>query len=149
MNRVPFSGRVDAVKYHPGKFFSANLDKASAEMTSSYRLGTDTANDGAEDVVQEVLLTVPASFDAVARELTVLAAAKAGMPGIILLEEPQAAFDFHGSTGPDLAGAGRRLGRRRRFGFGGRFRGFVTALLPGGGADRAGGRQNRCGAFPA
>ncbi len=41
---------------------------------------------------QDVLLTVPASFDAVARELTVQAAAAAGLPDVILLEEPQAAF---------------------------------------------------------
>ncbi len=41
---------------------------------------------------QEILLTVPASFDAVARELTVQAAESAGIPNITLLEEPQAAF---------------------------------------------------------
>jgi len=41
---------------------------------------------------QEVFLTVPASFDAVARELTVAAARQAGLPHITLLEEPQAAF---------------------------------------------------------
>jgi hypothetical protein len=41
---------------------------------------------------QEVLLTVPASFDAVARELTVQAAQMAGLKQITLLEEPQAAF---------------------------------------------------------
>ena len=41
---------------------------------------------------QEILLTVPASFDAVARELTVQAAAMAGLPQLTLLEEPQAAF---------------------------------------------------------
>jgi molecular chaperone DnaK (HSP70) len=41
---------------------------------------------------QEVFLTVPASFDAVARELTVQAAQAAGLPHISLLEEPQAAF---------------------------------------------------------
>lgn len=41
---------------------------------------------------QEIYLTVPASFDAVARELTVKAANMAGLPDIILLEEPQAAF---------------------------------------------------------
>jgi molecular chaperone DnaK (HSP70) len=41
---------------------------------------------------QHVLITVPASFDAAARELTVKAAAKAGLHGITLLEEPQAAF---------------------------------------------------------
>ncbi|AGA27332.1 Hsp70 family protein [Singulisphaera acidiphila] len=41
---------------------------------------------------QEVVLTVPASFDEAARELTVDAAKKAGLTTIILLEEPQAAF---------------------------------------------------------
>ena len=41
---------------------------------------------------QEIILTVPASFDEVARELTVEAAHRAGLPNVILLEEPQAAF---------------------------------------------------------
>lgn len=41
---------------------------------------------------QEIYLTVPASFDAVARELTVQAAQQAGLHHIVLLEEPQAAF---------------------------------------------------------
>ncbi len=40
---------------------------------------------------QEIVLTVPASFDAVARELTVEAARAAGL-AVRLLEEPQAAF---------------------------------------------------------
>ena len=41
---------------------------------------------------QDVMLTVPASFDAVARELTVEAARAAGLERVTLLEEPQAAF---------------------------------------------------------
>ena len=41
---------------------------------------------------QKVVLTVPASFDAVARELTQKAAQLAGYKNLILLEEPQAAF---------------------------------------------------------
>ncbi len=40
----------------------------------------------------EVIVTVPASFDEVARELTVAAAERAGLPQITLLEEPQAVF---------------------------------------------------------
>ena len=40
----------------------------------------------------QVLVTVPASFDAVARELTLKAAEAAGYRGVVLLEEPQAAF---------------------------------------------------------
>jgi hypothetical protein len=41
---------------------------------------------------QEVILTVPASFDEVARELTLRAANEAGLGRVRLLEEPQAAF---------------------------------------------------------
>ncbi len=40
----------------------------------------------------DVLVTVPASFDEEARELTLRAAVEAGLPGVRLLEEPQAAF---------------------------------------------------------
>lgn len=41
---------------------------------------------------QDVVLTVPASFDEAARALTVKAARLASLPGVRLLEEPQAAF---------------------------------------------------------
>jgi molecular chaperone DnaK (HSP70) len=41
---------------------------------------------------QDIIITVPASFDEVARELTVEAAAQAGIKRLVLLEEPQAAF---------------------------------------------------------
>ena len=41
---------------------------------------------------QEVVLTVPASFDEAARELTVSTARQAGLTHLTLLEEPQAAF---------------------------------------------------------
>ncbi len=41
---------------------------------------------------QDIILTVPASFDEVARELTVEAAHRAGLPRVVLIEEPQAAF---------------------------------------------------------
>ena len=41
---------------------------------------------------QEIVLTVPASFDAAARELTVEAAVAAGIEDVTLLEEPQSAL---------------------------------------------------------
>ena len=52
------------------------------------------ARNRAEDRLekQAVVLTVPASFDDVARNLTVEAARKAGIENLILVEEPQAAF---------------------------------------------------------
>ncbi|HSN28498.1 MAG TPA: Hsp70 family protein, partial [Kofleriaceae bacterium] len=52
----------------------------------------DAAHADAPFADQEVLVTVPASFDEAARELTLQAAAKAGFPPVVLLEEPQAAF---------------------------------------------------------
>ncbi len=42
--------------------------------------------------LQDVILTVPASFDAAARDLTVEAARAAGLEHVTMLEEPQAAF---------------------------------------------------------
>jgi hypothetical protein len=41
---------------------------------------------------QEIFLTIPASFDEEARELTLRAAEQAGLKNVTLLEEPQAAF---------------------------------------------------------
>ena len=52
-------------------------------------LGKEAAN---RLEAQDIVLTVPASFDAAARELTVVAAREAGFKHITLLEEPQAAF---------------------------------------------------------
>ncbi len=52
----------------------------------------DAAHPGAPLDQQEVLVTVPASFDEVARELTQKAAEEAGYKNLTLLEEPQAAF---------------------------------------------------------
>lgn len=47
---------------------------------------------GAPLAEQDVLLAVPASFDAAARDLTMRAATAAGLPDVRLIEEPQAAF---------------------------------------------------------
>ncbi len=58
---------------------------------------------------QAVVLTVPASFDDVARNLTVEAARKAGIENLTLLEEPQAAF--YCCLTPNLPGAREGGGR--------------------------------------
>ncbi len=65
---------------------------ASARYLAHLRQAWDLAHPDAPLADQDVLITVPASFDAVARELTVVAAREAGLPKITLLEEPQAAF---------------------------------------------------------
>jgi hypothetical protein len=56
----------------------------------NYVMARDRPEDRLEK--QAVVLTVPASFDDVARNLTVEAARKAGLENLTLLEEPQAAF---------------------------------------------------------
>src|SRR6185436_6805006 len=65
---------------------------AQALILGHIRDAWDDAHPDAAFREQEVLVTVPASFDEAARELTLQAAAKAGYPPIVLLEEPQAAF---------------------------------------------------------
>ncbi|MGE0550849.1 MAG: Hsp70 family protein [Kofleriaceae bacterium] len=65
---------------------------AQALVLGHIRDAWDHAHPDARFVDQEVLVTVPASFDEAARELTQQAAAKAGFPAVVLLEEPQAAF---------------------------------------------------------
>ncbi|QDV33593.1 Hsp70 family protein [Tautonia plasticadhaerens] len=54
------------------------------------RIAGKSAEDRLEH--QQIYLTVPASFDAEARELTVEAAKSVGLEKVTLLEEPQAAF---------------------------------------------------------
>ncbi len=70
--------------------------EASARYLSHLREAWDyvMARDDPDAVFQKqiVIITVPASFDEVARELTLKAARKAGLGDVILLEEPVAAL---------------------------------------------------------
>jgi molecular chaperone DnaK (HSP70) len=76
---------------------SAEVAKISPVTASRWYLehliaAWEQAFPGAPVVEQQVVLTVPASFDASARELTREAALAAGLPAdLLLLEEPQAA----------------------------------------------------------
>ena len=109
--------------------------QASAILLQYLRAAWDAkfAGDGAEFRfdAQEITITVPASFDAVAQRLTLDAARQAGFPeNVRLIEEPQAAFyrwlEQHG--GPDdfwkalprgrAGGAACRGHRHRRRHFG-------------------------------
>src|SRR5690606_14237893 len=65
--------------------------EASRRILEHVRGAWDAAHPGAPLAQQEIVLTVPASFDEVARELTVEAALGAALE-VRLLEEPQAAF---------------------------------------------------------
>jgi molecular chaperone DnaK (HSP70) len=66
--------------------------EASRRYLEHLRAAWDAKMPDAPFIEQQVLVTVPASFDAVARELTLKAAEEAGYQNLLLLEEPQAAF---------------------------------------------------------
>ncbi|HAF55799.1 MAG TPA: molecular chaperone DnaK [Thauera sp.] len=65
---------------------------ASASYLAHVRAAWNARHPDAPLEAQDLVLTVPASFDEGARALTVEAARLAGLPRLRLLEEPQAAF---------------------------------------------------------
>ena len=81
---LPWHGAADAESLSPVQ--------ASARYLQHIREAWDAGFPNAPLAGQDVTLTIPASFDEVARELTVNAARLAGLPKIMLIEEPQAAF---------------------------------------------------------
>ena len=70
------------------------VDATAAYLAHIRRAWNSTLGEEADLYLenQVVIVTVPASFDEVARDLTVEAAAKAGLENVTLLEEPLAAF---------------------------------------------------------
>ena len=74
---------------------------ASARYLAHLRAAWDAAFPDEPAAEQDVLVTVPASFDPGARELTVVAAREAGFDRVTLLEEPQAAFYAYLATRGD------------------------------------------------
>jgi molecular chaperone DnaK (HSP70) len=85
---LPWTAATDVEKVSPVEASTAYLSHLRDAWNA--RIAGKTAADRLEN--QDVLVTVPASFDAVARELTVEAARAAGLEHVTLLEEPQAAF---------------------------------------------------------
>ena len=85
---LPWQAPEDVPKLSPVNASSQYLQHLRALWDSA------RANENPELALSklDVLVTVPASFDEEARELTVQAAAEAGLEHVTLLEEPQAAF---------------------------------------------------------
>jgi molecular chaperone DnaK (HSP70) len=81
---LPFGAPVDIPKVSP-------LD-ASVRYLEHLRAAWDAGHEDAPLAEQFVTITVPASFDPAARELTAEAARLAGLGHAVLLEEPQAAL---------------------------------------------------------
>lgn len=85
---LPWNGAEGVEKISPVDASTAYLSHLRDAW--NHQVAGKTAGDRLEH--QDVFLTVPASFDAVARELTVEAARGAGLEQVTLIEEPQAAF---------------------------------------------------------
>jgi molecular chaperone DnaK (HSP70) len=85
---LPWGAAADVAKLSP-------VDASSRYLRHIREAWNQVMTGGREDWQLEqqlIVLTVPASFDEVARELTVEAARRAGFERVILLEEPLAAF---------------------------------------------------------
>ena len=85
---LPWQGPEELVKLSPVEVSSRYLQYLRTVWDAHLR--PDGKGQGLAE--QDVLLTVPASFDEEARELTRRAAEQAGLKRVTLLEEPQAAF---------------------------------------------------------
>jgi molecular chaperone DnaK (HSP70) len=81
---LPWHGAADVERSSPVE--------ATARYLRHMKDAWDASHHDHPMAEQDIVLTIPASFDEVARELTVAAARMAGLPRIVLLEEPQAAF---------------------------------------------------------
>lgn len=81
---LPWHGATDVERLSPVE--------ASARYLRHMKEAWDADHPDCPLEKQDIILTIPASFDEVARSLTVAAARAAGLPRIVLLEEPQAAF---------------------------------------------------------
>ena len=81
---LPWHGAPDVQKLPPAE--------VSARYLAHLRAAWDARWPDHPLAAQEVVVTIPASFDEIARELTATAARRAGLGRVVLLEEPQAAF---------------------------------------------------------
>lgn len=102
---LPWHGAENVTKLSPVE--------ASARYLAHLRAAWDFAQPDAPLEKQDVVITIPASFDEIARELTVAAARRAGLPRVVLIEEPQAAFyawiEAQGASWSDQEQTGQKI----------------------------------------
>lgn len=102
---LPWHGAPDATRFSPVEISSRYL--------AHVRRAWDAKFPGFPLAEQDIVLTIPASFDEVARQLTLKAAHLAGLPRVTLIEEPQAAFYAwiyrHAGDWPQFVKAGQKI----------------------------------------
>lgn len=104
-NLLPWQGADDVERISPVT--------ASARYLEHFRKAWDHQFPADPLAEQDFILTIPASFDEVARELTIQVAKQAGLNRVILIEEPQAAFycwiDKHANRWDEFVSAGQTI----------------------------------------
>ncbi len=102
---LPWHGAADVERLSPVQ--------ASARYLGHIRDAWNAKFTRDELAQQDVVITLPASFDEIARELTVQAASMAQLPNVVLIEEPQAAFYAwvykHSDNWPKMVSAGHTI----------------------------------------
>ncbi len=102
---LPWHGDADVSRMSP-------VD-AAAKYLAHFRAAWDHVHPTNPLNQQDVVITLPASFDEIARELTVQAARRAGLHRVFLIEEPQAAFyswiDSHANAWHERVAAGQLI----------------------------------------
>lgn len=89
---LPWGGNLDEVMHSPLKITSFYLEYVKKAWNHKYAHIRDSFGNPSLFEEQNIVITIPASFDETARELTIEAARLAGCKHISLLEEPLAAF---------------------------------------------------------
>ena len=102
---LPWQGAEDVDRLSPVA--------VSCRYLQHFRNAWDTRFPDHRLAEQDFVLTLPASFDEVARELTIKAARQAGLTRVVLIEEPQAAFyawiDKHADRWDQLVTPGQKI----------------------------------------
>jgi len=102
---LPWQGSDDVCRLSPVEVSSRYLAHIAACW--NHKFPTDPLAE------QLIVLTIPASFEEIARNLTVRAAQSAGLPRVKLIEEPQAAFygwlDHHNDDWEAIVAPGHKI----------------------------------------
>jgi molecular chaperone DnaK (HSP70) len=89
---LPWRSEIENILKSPVEITSYFLEHIKKAWDNKFAKAKDLYGNPCVLIDQQIVITIPASFDETARELTVESAKKAGYKNINLLEEPLAAF---------------------------------------------------------
>ena len=89
---LPWGETDSTEKFSPVEITTYYLEHIKSAWNSSFSKKNDSNGEPCLLNTQQVVITIPASFDETARELTLVAAENAGYKNISLIEEPLSVF---------------------------------------------------------